>query len=165
MREAITSSIPPTDSKETPASPTTSTSGVASTIYSLPKELPCYRDGMTLQELILSITSQAPSASQPTSSTVQTDTTSPRQETILDEVKRIVHGGREEHYGHPKENFQRIAGLWTSYLGYPISLTDVANLMVLVKIARLQNSPTHKDSIMDIAGYAAALARAVGIDD
>jgi len=33
--------------------------------------------------------------------------------------------------------------------------TDVAQMMVLMKIARLENSPTHMDSWIDVAGYAA----------
>ena len=35
-----------------------------------------------------------------------------------------------------------------------ITAEDVALLMMQVKIARLAKSPDHKDSILDVAGYA-----------
>ena len=34
-----------------------------------------------------------------------------------------------------------------------ITAKDVANLMMLLKITRLQGNPTHTDSHIDIAGY------------
>ena len=83
---------------------------------------------------------------------------------ILDKAATAVYGERAATYGHPRENFQRIADLFTAYLGRSVSVVDVANLMILVKVARLQESPNHEDSIVHIAGYAAAMARAVGID-
>ena len=65
------------------------------------------------------------------------------------------------NYGKPEDNFQRIADLWNTYIAGKrdpmegITPLDVANLMVLMKVARLQNSPGHLDSWVDIAGYAA----------
>lgn len=91
-----------------------------------------------------------------------------RQETILEEAQRIVYGERAEHYGHPSENFKRIVDLWNGYLraAYPaanlqLSIEDVAIMNILQKIARLINHSTHRDSIVDIAGYAAAYHRAI----
>lgn len=80
---------------------------------------------------------------------------------LLDKAKTIINGEREEHYGSPENNFGTIAELWTAYLKRTASPTiyittaDVANLMILLKIARLASDFTHDDSWVDIAGYAA----------
>ena len=36
---------------------------------------------------------------------------------------------------------------------------DVAALMMLVKVARFANDPTHRDNLVDICGYAALIER------
>lgn len=70
----------------------------------------------------------------------------------------VVHH-RRLSYGSPKENFQRIADFWTIALrdkltpGATVSLTDVAQMMRLVKEARLIETPDHFDSLVDICGY------------
>lgn len=83
------------------------------------------------------------------------------QETILQEAQRIVHGPRRAAYGHPSRNFGRIAGLWQGYLDGmdhdKLDATDVAMLMVLLKVARIQHKPD-RDGVTDICGYAACAA-------
>lgn len=74
---------------------------------------------------------------------------------ILDKAKEIVNGARQENYGSPESNFKRIADYWTLYLQRRIEPHDVALMMVLMKLARLQNKEDHEDSWIDIAGYAA----------
>jgi len=84
-----------------------------------------------------------------------------KREEVLDEAMRIVSGDRENTYGGPEDSFNRIAALWNAYLqergGHlaPLSPVDVAIMMALLKIARLSAAPTHKDSWVDLAGYAA----------
>ena len=73
----------------------------------------------------------------------------------LDKAKEIVNGARQENYGKPEKNFKQIAIYWSVYLDRDVSATDVALMMVLMKLARLQNKPDHDDSWIDIAGYAA----------
>ena len=91
-------------------------------------------------------------------------------ETVLLEAQRIVFGARQGTYGHPRDDFARIAVLWASYLAakYGGSATvepeDVSAMMILLKMARLMETPTHRDSIVDIAGYAETMARVVGVD-
>lgn len=79
-----------------------------------------------------------------------------RQE-ILDEANSIVNGARANTYGGPEDSFKTIAALWSVYLKteMPLMTSDVAVLLALLKIARLQNSPGHRDSWVDLAGYAA----------
>ncbi len=85
-------------------------------------------------------------------------TPSPREE-LLDEAKRLIMGQRNNTYGPPTQDFQRSADAMTA-MGYrsatgPIQAHDVAILVTLVKISRLQWSPEKYDSWADIAGYAA----------
>lgn len=75
----------------------------------------------------------------------------------LEQALDIIHGARNEEYGHPTEDFQRIADYWNIYLGdritTPITTTDVAAIMVLLKMGRLSHNPHHADSWIDICGY------------
>lgn len=81
---------------------------------------------------------------------------------VMQEAEGLVNGARAAAYGHPQENFNRICSLWNAYLsgkygadGYLyINEQDHAIMMILVKVARLQESPTHRDSLVDICGYA-----------
>lgn len=79
---------------------------------------------------------------------------------LLDDAKATV-ADRGVAYGGVEDNFARIARLWNMHLlnrsGHEGKLTpgDVAMMMVLMKIARLENQPDHPDSWTDIAGYAA----------
>lgn len=81
---------------------------------------------------------------------------------VLREAEAIIYGDREQTYGAPGKNLARIAALWSSYLDQSLSREDVANLMILLKVARLQNTPTHRDSLVDICGYAALIERVHG---
>lgn len=80
---------------------------------------------------------------------------------ILDEAAKCVLKDRNAAYGNPEDNFRVIADFWSTYLsaarGVPIAITtlDVANMMIQTKLARLANNSTHKDSWVDVAGYAA----------
>ncbi len=73
--------------------------------------------------------------------------------TIADKAKAIIYGDREKTYGHPAKNLERIAKLWSAYLDKELTAYDVCNLMAMLKIARLQNTPGHEDTLVDIIGY------------
>lgn len=88
--------------------------------------------------------------------------------TVLDEAKEIIHGDREATYGDPGKNLRAIADLWEMYLHHrgllnenadSLRVEDVAQMMILLKIARLINQPTHRDSQVDICGYTALIER------
>lgn len=80
--------------------------------------------------------------------------------TLLQQAHEIIHGDREQTYGDAGKNLRVIAEYWSIHLsattGEKITLTpqDVCGMMILLKQARLANSPNHRDSLMDIAGYA-----------
>lgn len=87
---------------------------------------------------------------------------------IADEAKRIVTGARRGAYGTPERNFDRIAAFWTAYAkakGWPIEFAagDVSPMMRLMKEARLVETPDHKDSFVDIIGYALTGAEVNGV--
>lgn len=74
---------------------------------------------------------------------------------ILEEAAKCVCGQREQDYGSPESNFQIIADLWNAYTGHKYTPVDVANMMILLKLARIKNGGGTGDSFVDIAGYAA----------
>jgi hypothetical protein len=98
---------------------------------------------------------------------------------MLSATAELVSGQRAVDYGDKLANHQRIQKLWEMWFEersvmleqvdgkflvgkestIPSHLTayDVAMMMLLVKIARLMNSPGHQDSHIDIAGYASIL--------
>ena len=78
-----------------------------------------------------------------------------KREEILSKAEEIVNGARQETYGNPEDCFATIAGLWGSYLGIDLSPSDVAMLMVLLKVARSRGRKDYADNYVDIAGYAA----------
>jgi hypothetical protein len=89
--------------------------------------------------------------------------------TIIQEASDITSGARNAAYGTPEDNFKRIARLWTAYLQNKgieaeVSASDVGAMMRLMKEARIQNTPDHRDSFVDLIGYAICQARCEGIE-
>lgn len=82
-----------------------------------------------------------------------TDLDSNERALVLEEAERLINGQRANDYGSPQTNFGRIAKLWEPILGVQIKPTDVALMLTQLKIARLINSPAHRDSWIDAAGY------------
>lgn len=83
----------------------------------------------------------------------------PYRAQILHDAAQLITGDRQKDYGPPEENFKRIADFWSIHLGKilqpgeTISPRQVAEMMILLKIARTIESPT-EDSYKDAAGYA-----------
>ena len=97
----------------------------------------------------------------------------PTKQSILLEAENIINGQRRQDYGSVTDSFENVAGLWSEYLSrhvkaraadstglYPVVLSgeDVANLMILMKVSRAQNG-FHRDSYVDIAGYAGCVEK------
>lgn len=74
-------------------------------------------------------------------------------------AQNIVLGARRFDYGHPLDNFLKIAELFNATIGHkltePLDLRDVSMLMLQVKVAREYNSPK-EDNRVDIVGYTLA---------
>lgn len=78
----------------------------------------------------------------------------PREE-ILEEAARTIMGDRRRTYGDAQESFGRIAALWSAILQTHVTATQVALCMAALKISRAVGAPDHRDSFVDLAGYAA----------
>lgn len=93
---------------------------------------------------------------------------SPKRSEILIQADTAINGERQHDYGPPAENFNRIAEFWTTYLGknlnVKLSPRQVAEMMILLKTARLIQSPTD-DTYIDIAGYGALAAELADIEN
>ena len=79
---------------------------------------------------------------------------------ILREAAALITGDRQEQYGPPAQNFQRIADLWTVQAekvlktGAEFDPVLVALMLLQLKMARAVESPK-LDTFVDAAGYAA----------
>lgn len=84
---------------------------------------------------------------------------------VLRDAEVAVTQNRNVEYGDAEDNFRNIADLWNAYflgrffISGRMAPHDVAILMILVKVARLIQTPTSRDSWVDIAGYAACGAQ------
>ncbi len=78
-----------------------------------------------------------------------------KKEEVLDKAKQLISNERVKHYGPPKKNFARIAKLWSVILEREVTSEQVALCLSQLKIARLIETPSHEDSWVDLAGYAA----------
>lgn len=84
------------------------------------------------------------------------NTPTPKRVTILADAAELIVGTRQEEYGTPQENFDRIARLWSiqieKKLKEPLTPTDIALMMTQLKMARMVTTP-NEDSFKDAAGY------------
>jgi hypothetical protein len=85
-------------------------------------------------------------------------------EEIAQTAAALVGGKREQTHGDKATNFENIAILWNAWLnmkfgaaGIADTLTgaDVAKLMALLKIARMESGEFNPDDAIDACGYAA----------
>lgn len=87
---------------------------------------------------------------------------------VLTGAQTIINGDRAHDYGDATESFTRLAKLWSATLGQDVTPEQVALCLVQLKVSRLVNTPGHRDSWVDICGYAALGAEvaepAVGVE-
>tara|TARA_R110002096_G_scaffold295755_2_gene490088 strand:+ start:79 stop:411 length:333 start_codon:yes stop_codon:yes gene_type:complete len=81
------------------------------------------------------------------------ETNSRKREAIIQDAKTAVTQDRNKSYGEPRENHERIAGLWSVILEREVKPHEAALCMAAVKIARLIATPDHRDSWVDGVGY------------
>lgn len=88
---------------------------------------------------------------------------------VLDEAAVLVHGDRQQAYGHPRENHACTAALWNAWIerrynalhdrdgsvdiGSLLDARAVCWLNILQKASRDAHSPS-RDSLVDTAGFA-----------
>lgn len=94
------------------------------------------------------------------------DTVKPeRGRAICEEALKTINGERQDAYGNPEDTFFRIACLWSAYLGREVEGSDVANMMILLKMAREKGGKGKRDNYVDLIGYAALGAAMRGYDE
>jgi len=83
------------------------------------------------------------------------------EQSVLLEAEAIIHGQRRADYGGALESFDRVARLWAPLLGVEVTAEQVALCLIQLKVARalngLRSGALHRDSVVDIAGYAGCL--------
>lgn len=72
---------------------------------------------------------------------------------VLSEAEKCVCGHREQDYGTPEDNFDRIAKMWSAYMGVEFNPVDVSMFMVMLKAARIKSGGGTMDSFVDGCGY------------
>jgi len=71
----------------------------------------------------------------------------------FDQAIESIGYDRFPDYGDPVVSFDRIALMWSAITGADISAQQVAHMMICLKLSRLQATPNHLDSAIDIVGY------------
>lgn len=73
----------------------------------------------------------------------------------LESAMECVCKSRERDYGTPEDSFACIGRYWSTHLGVTVNAHDVAIMMALLKIARIDTGRGKFDSYVDAAGYVA----------
>lgn len=76
----------------------------------------------------------------------------------LDIAEKIVYGDREEAYGNPAVNFERISKIWGVILGREVTTEQVAWMMVGFKMSREVNRSS-EENLVDAIGYLLTIDR------
>lgn len=79
-----------------------------------------------------------------------------KAQAALETAAELINGPRQEAYGSPHENFQRLADRMTQITGTKITKVQAAQIMAELKLARLANG-FHEDSIIDAIAYLALM--------
>ena len=64
---------------------------------------------------------------------------------------------RAETYGPADTALRAIAARWSLTFGQQITPAQVALCMIDLKMVRLAHDPSHRDSLVDVIGYAALM--------
>ena len=64
---------------------------------------------------------------------------------------------RSKTYGDPRQSMSAIAARWSITLGRAVTPAEVVLCVMDLKLARLQRDPAHRDSMVDLIGYATIL--------
>ena len=74
---------------------------------------------------------------------------------ILKDADGKISRDRAEEYGDAWETHERAASMSSAILGQDVTVAQVYQCIIALKLSRLTFSPEHLDSWVDIAGYAA----------
>ena len=74
---------------------------------------------------------------------------------ILDTAKSYINEDRAAQHGDAERNFGLIATYWSAHLDAIVTPSDVAVMMTLLKLARINSNPYNADNWIDGCGYLA----------
>ncbi len=84
---------------------------------------------------------------------------------VFEEANQIIYGDREETYGHPSKNLDKVAQQWSLYLQQKygtawldLSAEDVCWMMADLKKVRQMNK-AKRDNLVDGIGYIGLISR------
>ncbi len=83
---------------------------------------------------------------------------------VFQEAEQIIYGDREQTYGHPAKNLDKIAQQWRLYLlqkygtDIPVCAEDVCWMMADLKKVRQMNM-AKRDNLVDGIGYIGLVSR------
>lgn len=77
---------------------------------------------------------------------------------LLAEAEELVNGRRRQDYGDVGYSFAHVADVWSAILEVHVTPQQFGLCMIALKMTRYGHGRT-RDSLVDIAGYAACLAR------
>ena len=81
---------------------------------------------------------------------------------ILCDALEITGGDRQAAYGSPKDNWSRTAKIAQAITGLDCLTPEVCvKVAMAMKQARLIQTPNHRDSMVDLAGYSWVLSEVV----
>ena len=81
----------------------------------------------------------------------------------LDAARQAITVDRAATHGEAENTFADIAGLWSVLFGIDVTAAQVAQAMVLFKVARMKANPGHADNYVDVVGYAAIAGELVSL--
>lgn len=83
---------------------------------------------------------------------------------LLEEGIKITCGDRDASYGEPINNFSNTAAIINAVMGLSLTASDVALIMVCVKMARMGQHASD-DTYIDAAVYAAIVGELTAIEN
>lgn len=77
-----------------------------------------------------------------------------KDQSVTAEANKLVYADRGEAYGHPLSDYEATAKIWSGILSQPVTPYQAALCMAGVKLSRASRNVGHRDSLVDLAGYA-----------
>jgi hypothetical protein len=79
-------------------------------------------------------------------------------ENILNDALKFTQGDRQSAYGNPYDNWKRTSDIASAVTGLNLSPETCVKVAIAMKLARLRQTANHRDSMVDLAGYAWVLS-------
>jgi hypothetical protein len=81
---------------------------------------------------------------------------------ILLEAHTLITSDRQKDYGHPADDYAKVAEIFNGLTGVQLSVEEAVMFPLAMKLARIRTARDHDrwhhDSVVDAAGYLGCLA-------